>query len=251
MNAPRWILPGLLSLAQVSCGSDEVSLGQRTSALCPGIIGMEAIAWDYYNGLLVTDATVLPPPIPPPGGTFTHTDFPLLGFIYPPGWTPEELRGFGTTGVNLLRNDAGAIWRYASFTANGTADVRIVRDQELNRAIEFFGAVGPFQTVCINEGTVEQAPGTGIVSSFSNILVRDPDRTMLATASVTTVPGLLQSSIFVRLISSASREFPERLLDTFMAIDWQMLLGERVSSDRDGDGWLDQFDRAPDDPNVH
>ena len=105
-------------------------------------------------------------------------------------------------------------------------------------------------TVCVNEAELPQAGG--IVISASNIFLRNGDFSAFIVASVTPFPGLPNASVNVRLMTAPTEEFPDRLYDTFMAIDWQFLIGDSSNlSDSDGDGWRDGVDAAPNDPTRH
>jgi len=247
-------LLGLLVLATAGCngGADVIDdpveeATARESELCDGLVGMQGIAWDLYAGVLVTDP-VLPPPAPV-GGVFSHPDLPLLGFSYPDGWTPEALRGSGVVGVNLLRDDDTAIWRYVSAPANGPLAVETVVDTEIQAARDFYGLTGEGTVVCRLRNTAEVTPGTGIIGDTNHVLVRIEDRSVLLAAQVITVSQDLPPSVFVRQISAPTAEFDARVYDTFLAIDWQLLYGGgRNENDRDGDGIWDVFDNFPDDP---
>lgn len=244
MRHIAWI--GLLA----ACSGGDGNIDNRTSELCDDVVGMEALAWDYYNGVIVTDA-VLPPPFPV-GATYSHTDFPLLGFSYPPGWTPFELRDLGVQGVNLIRDDDTAIWRYVSVFVDGEPTAGDVVDAEVIALRDYFGLTGPGEVVCRLQASGEWSPGSGILGEQNNVLIRIEDQSLILNTAVTIVPSLPQRNVFVRMVSAPTAEWPDRLYDTFLAIDWQMLLGDTDGSrDRDGDGWLDQFDDFPDDPNRH
>ena len=244
------MVAALLMTACTGGDSEGDAISERTTDLCDGIVGFEALAWEYYNGVPVVDS-VLPPPFPDFGGSYSHTDFPLLGFTYPPGWTPFEIRDASTQGVDLIRDDREAIWRSVSVTVQGIPQQGAVKNAELDAARTFFEISAPYSIVCETQATIEQGTGTGIFTTFDNVLVRAGERTVLLTTSVTPLPGLPTSSVAVRLLSSATSEFPQRIYDTFMAIDWQMLAGGTNDRDRDRDGWLDEFDMYPDDPNRH
>ena len=76
----------LLNLSACGGGGDKAQNSDNTvSTLCPGITGAEAIIWDIYNGVIRTDVDVLPPAVPTGGGSFIHTAYPLLSFLYPAG----------------------------------------------------------------------------------------------------------------------------------------------------------------------
>ncbi len=245
----------LATLTVSGCGgTGQIPIGGvGLSVLCPNVTGNEALAWDYYNGQVISFPNGRPPV--PTGGVYGHPDFPLLGFTYPANWTPLEVRDAATQGVTVVRNDNQALWRLVFTTVPGVPDVRQIRDTEIQQVLNFYGFNGTadqIATVCLREGTAEQAPGTGIVTTASNIMLRSPGHTMIVAIQVTPFPaGLGRSSVTIRAMAAPTQEFGNRAFDSFIAIDWQMLVGDDVSSDRDLDGWLDQFDRAPDDPRVH
>ena len=252
------LLMGTAATLSLCACNGTVPLQQQVPAarsiLCPNVSGLEAIAWDYYNGVIRADPIGRPPA--PAGAFYSHPDFPLLGFSYSPDWTPLEVRDGVSEGVTLIRNDNQALWRLVFSTVNGTPNVRAVRDLEIQQILDFYGfagQAGQVQTVCLNEGSAEQAPGVGIFTSASNIMIRTPGHTAFVNIQVTPFPaGLNMSSITTRAMAAPTAEFPARAYDSFMAIDWQMILGDITNQiDRDRDGWLDEFDRFPDDPNLH
>lgn len=239
-------------IALAGCGDDGQSAASATSNLCANVTGTEAILWDIYNGFIRTDVGVLPPPLPTGGGLYSHPAFPLLGFVYPGGWAPTTTSGgFQQIGVDLIRQDQQAIWREDSVVVNGAPSARDTRDFELQSLLRFLGLGGAQpQVVCVREGSGDV--GGGIITSFSNIMIRAGTQTALVRALITPFPGLPNSKILVKSVASPTAEFPERAIDTFLAIDWQLLIGDSSNlSDRDNDGWLDGVDAAPDDPNVH
>lgn len=255
LSNPR-ACPVSVVLLLVSTGCGEASSGQTaagaTSNLCADIRGPEAILWDLYNGVPRTDTSVLPPPVPTGGGVYSHPAFPLLGFVYPSGWAPETSNtgAVNEVGVNLIRQDQQAVWREHTQTVNGVPDVRDVRDFELQQVLQFLGRGYQLQIVCINEGSGDA--GGGIVVSFSNLMIRAGDDTAVLSTSVTPFPGLPNSNVRAKVVASPTNEFPDRIVDTFLAIDWQMLIGGGGDLfDRDGDGWQDSIDAFPDDPARH
>lgn len=243
----------VMGFSLAACGGGDaggpVSAAGATSTLCPGLTGGEAILWDSYNGVIRTDS-VLPPPLPT-GGTYFHSSFPLLGFVYPPGWVPAEISSATEVGVNLLRGDNQAIWRYYTATVNGVPNPRTVRDFEISTMLAFFGInANEVANVCFNEDVVTQ--GGGIQTAFSNVLIRARNHSAVIAAYVTPFPGLPSSSVHVRLVAAPTAEFSARCIDSFLAIDWQLLIGDsRNLFDRDGDGWRDGVDNFPDDPTRH
>ncbi|MEO0811820.1 MAG: hypothetical protein AAFY60_03085, partial [Myxococcota bacterium] len=142
-------------------------------------------------------------------------------------------------------------WRYLFATVNGAASASAVLGAELESLAAFNeSVVGTTQFRCTNEGGSQ--PAIGIAAEFSNALVEMNDSVALVTTSVTRVEGLPTSQVFIRAMTAPSAEFDERAYDTFLAIDWQFLVGESSNlTDRDGDGWLDGVDEFPDDPSRH
>jgi hypothetical protein len=246
------IIGMIVGLAGCGDSGSNQSAASATSNLCPNVTGTEAILWDLYNGVIRTDVSVLPPPVPAPGGSYSNPVFPLLGFIYPDGWAPTTTSGgFQQVGVNLIRQDQQAIWRQDTQVINGVIPARDLRNIEIDQLLAFLGQPeAQAQTVCVNEGSGDA--GGGIIVWFSNIMLRVGNHTAVIAASVTPLPGLPTSSVRSKVLASPTAEFPTRAIDTFLAIDWQMLIGDSSNLfDRDGDGWLDGVDEFPDDPNRH
>ena len=250
-----WIFGPAVSLGLIGClGGPRDGAGvpvSRTTDLCPSVVGMEAIAWDYYNGVFVVDQG-LPPPIPV-GNVYSHSAFPLLGFTYPQGWTPFEYNTYDQKGVDVVRDDGQGIWRSMFVTFQNVPAAIDVRDFELQLAADFFG-VTQWEEVCRNEGSGELSPGSGLFAFYDNVLVRGNGQSLLIATTVTPFPGFYNGGANIRVMSAPTDEFPDRLYDTFLAIDWQLLVGDPdggIVSDRDGDGWIDELDAAPDDPNKH
>ena len=248
----------VLNLGLTACGGGggggtAAALGpdaaqQAVSNLCGNVVGMEAIIWDMYNGIPRTD-NVLPPPFPV-GPSFTHRGAPLLGFHHPVGWTPTEINGgIHNIGVNLIRDDNQAIYRSQQVNAPGNFTAAGVRDTEIQEIRNWLGLQGAqLQVVCSNDA--QGAVGGGFVASASNIMFRIGSHTAIVVAN--TIPLGISTSITVKVVVAPTAEFPARALDTFIAIDWQMNLGENANLfDRDGDGWRDGVDAEPDNPFVH
>lgn len=248
---PTFASTALLLL--LGCGGEDApgnTSGTSTayvSTLCPELSGMEAIAWDLYGGVIVTDP-VLPPPAPS-GATYGHPDLPLLGFSYPAGWTPTSIRGQGVVGVDLVRDDQRALWRTVSGPAQVGTTAEGVATAELEGTRAFFGLSAGGTEVCRHRASGEASPGTGILATLDHRLVRIDGQTTIVAVQVTTVSPTLAPSVSVRTVSAPTAEMADRVYDTFLAIDWQLLYGGGSNeNDRDGDGVWDVFDAFPDDP---
>ncbi|WP_020532959.1 hypothetical protein [Flexithrix dorotheae] len=240
----------LLFLFISSCGDDDVNPNVQTanSQLCNEVVGPKAIYWDISNGIPRTDLpNGLPPVVNNIGGTFSHPDFPLLGFNYPVGWNPVALRGPGTVGVNLVRQDGNGLWRWFSTPVNGFVGARQLRDFEITQMKQNLGLSNNVTTVCVNEGSVNTTPG--IIQSFSNILITADGFTALIAANTTNVESLPNSTFTnVQVAIGPSATFDELIFDVYLAIGFQLLYGGEKERDSDGDGTIDALDRFPNDP---
>ncbi len=234
-------------------GGDNARKSDNTvSTLCPGITGAEAIIWDFYNGIIRTDVDVLPPAVPTGGGSFMHTANPLLSFLYPAGWNATQIGdSIHTVGVDVIRLDMQAVWRELNMSANGAPTALSVRDSVMNELLQFLTLQNaPIQTLCTNEGTTPV--GGGITLTYSHILFRASNQTVYIGAAVTPLPGLPTSTVRMKVAAAPTDEFKARAIDTFLAIDWQMLIGDSQNLiDSDGDGWHDGIDNFKFDPTKH
>ncbi|MEZ5008435.1 MAG: hypothetical protein R2753_09845 [Chitinophagales bacterium] len=248
------LLSGLfiLMITITSCGNDEVNqIANAKSNICSNVTGSEAIYWDLENGIARTD---LPGGIPPQvdniGGTFSHQDFPLLGFNYPVGWTPEQLRGNGTVGVNLMRTSGGqGIWRYVGYSVGNSATARQVRDAEINAFMSFFGLGTSYDMVCSNANISTVASGINI--SVDNIMLRAGGMTGVVIVSVTFGSSIPIPQANVKVAVAPTNEFSDQIWDTFLAVEWQLLFGNPdtlYDGDSDNDGTPDIYDNFPNDP---
>ena len=249
-------MPATLLLWLAACAGDdgtETAVAPdapdaRISESCDGIVGTEAVAWDVYTGVPVADPE-LPPPLPQ-GAQYLHPSFPLLGFWYPSGWTVTNEWDTPTTlGVELLRDDEAAAWRYFYATVQGTPTAEDVLIQELSAIGSFFSDTA-LQPVCRHAASGD--PGTGTIATTSARLARSDTQTALVSVTVTPFPGLNSSGVYLRSMTAPTPEFPARVWDTFLAIDWQFLVGDSIDPiDSDGDGWFDELDAFPNDPSRH
>lgn len=240
----------LILLFGSACNRDGID-PRATSNICTNVTGPEAVYWDVRNGIPRGDLPGGVPTIKNPGGTFGHPGFPLLGFQYPVGWTPETLTDpTGTTvGVNLIRNDNAAIYRYVSYQAQGFVAIDDVRAFEINTMLDFFGNPGAVQVECRND-TTDNSLGN-IVRAASTRFIRAGTLSAMVNVNLTYVDGLPTTFIAVQITAGPTAEHDALIVDTFLPIDWQMLIkpgDSALDKDRDGDGVNDVNDRFPDDP---
>lgn len=223
------------------------ALQQTPSILCPDLVGAEGLAWDLYNGVLRTDSVL--PVAPPAGPAYIHPGAPLLNFTHPTGYTPftrsVSIQDFG---VDLVRDDSQVVWRDYRVSIPGTVPATAIRDGEIQGVLNHLGVNGPITTVCARDGRGFDAFGN--IATQSNIMFRVGNHTaiVLTTAFVFQGTGFTTTSRKVYLAPTA--EFGARVLDTFLAIDYQMNLGDDSGfRDSDGDGWRDPADIEPLNPN--
>jgi hypothetical protein len=254
-NLKKLLVPVVCFLSATACNNGEDAVGPTinaaTSQICPNVTGAQAIYWDLHNGIPRGDMPGgIPPTVDRVGGSFSHPDSPVLGFIYPEGYSPQTIRAPQTVGVNLTRQDGRVLWRWLSAPANGFPSAREIRQAEIQQVLQSLGVnANNIELVCLNEGQTN--PVANIAVRSSTALVRAGGFTIQAAAQVTLVEGLPTSNVNVRMSVGPTAEYDQLVFDTFLAIEWQMLFTDRGTEhpDRDGDGVPDPFDRAPDDPN--
>src|ERR1043165_8183184 len=127
---------------------DNNNPANLTSQICAQVTGTEAVYWDLMNGIPRTDIPGGLPTISSVGGTYSHPSYPLLTFIYPPGYVPQTDPNQGYIGVNLYRSDNRSIWRYTAVFLSGNYSPQTVVASEITGLRTFFGSTGAVETVC-------------------------------------------------------------------------------------------------------
>ncbi|MCW5890314.1 MAG: hypothetical protein KIT14_07150 [bacterium] len=214
-----------------------------TSSLCPEARGGLAAYWDWLNGVFHPLAQI---PTAGLGWTpFQHTGYPLLGFLYPPGWSPFQLAAEQSVGVELYRGDGAAVWRFYGTWGDVSRGVRSLRDAEVGGALQYLGNPGPVRTVCVNEAQATLAPG--IFAAGSNIAVEAGAFTVITIARTTMMDGLAGGQVIWNTIVVPTAELDRLVFDVFLPIHFQLFVG-RSTQDSDLDGVPDSIDAAPGDP---
>jgi hypothetical protein len=162
------------------------------------------------------------------------------------GWAPETIAAEQTVGVNLIRQDGRAVWRWLGTAVNGVANARQVRDLEVTQLIQFLGLSGNVETVCFNE--TSSVPAPGILLNNSNILIRVDGSTAVVGAQTSFIDGLPATQIGVQVAVGPTNEYDQLIFDVFLAIGFQLLYGNDTIMDSDGDGVIDSLDNFPFDP---
>lgn len=249
----RWIMIGAACLA-LSCGkgdnpSLETQLANMRSQLCPNVRGVQALYWDMNNGVMRGDIPGGVPTIKNPGGYFIHSGYPALGFQLPQGYRAIELSGSSTIGVNVLRNDDNALWRYVTTTVFGITNAEQVLQAELNQMLANLGNPQNVTVVCSNAGSSQLAPD--MQSTTATALVRAGNFTALLAVNVNVLASTGSSFIGIQMTLGPTAEYDNLVLDTFLPIGYQLLFIDRETvRDSDGDGVPDGQDREPFDPNI-
>lgn len=238
-----------------ACGGDD-GVGPSnaaTSQLCNDVTGVEAVFWDFINGVprgdLPSTAYTIPFDIDFAQSPYSNSTSLLLGFMVPQGWTVSDagdVSGFafpGTVaGADLIRADGRAVWRYllnAQITGGFTSAA--ILDAELTTARNFIGNPAGTTVVCqINAQT------TGILGpeSVAARLLRVGDFTIFSRVHVIVVPGT--SSFYSAFTTVApTSESVQVINDIFVPMITQLYAGGSDPAacsdgiDNDGDNATD------------
>ena len=236
-------------------GNGSGSISSARSQLCDDISGLEAVYWDFINGVprgdLPATAFTIPFPIQ---GSYTHSRSPLLGFLVPVGWSvsdsPDQ-SGYAIPGTEvgavLVRDDNNAVWRYmlsAEIAGDFTAE-RIL-NADIGTALNLLGA--PPNTTVQCPLNVQLIGILGPESTAARV-VRAGDYTIMARVHVKIVQGV--SSYYDSYLSLArTAENPALINDIFVPMITQLYGGGsdpaacEDGEDNDGDGATD----FPNDP---
>lgn len=252
MNTKR-ILILVLIVFLFSCKKDEQSTQSITnvpSQICDEVTGITGLYWDLSNGIPRSDIPGGVPTLETSGGTFSHSVLPLLGFEYPAGFSVIELKNAATqlVGVNVLRNDNNAMWRYYSDTFRGQINADQVSNAELNTFLNGFGfSSNQVQSLCSNS----PAPtgNTLLITTFSTLLVQVGNMTAQIVATVNYASDLNVSFYNATVCFAPTSEYETVVMKDFLPIQWQLLYSGEGYQDSDGDGVADTNDNFPFDPN--
>jgi len=221
------------------------------SQICAEVNGMEAIYWDLFNGISRGDIPGGIPTLDFPGNQFIHSGYPALGFTMPAGYFAVELsdQQTQTIGVNVLRNDEKALWRYLNTTFSGNVDANAVLEAEKEILVSILGTPGSVQTVCSRSASQPQ-PGNAVITS-ATAMIRSGTTTAFFGVNSYTSFDLGVSFVSIQITAAPTTEFPATVLNDFLPMNWQLLYtGGNTLIDSDGDGEPDVTDADPNDPDV-
>jgi hypothetical protein len=239
----------ILSLGLAGCEDSGVDPATLRSEICPDVRGIEALYWDIMNGVPRGDIPGGVPTLRTVGGTYGHPAAPLLGFNYPAGYRTQTDPTPNAIGVNVVRNDNQALWRYSLIATFTQVHPRDVLTAEINSVLSFLGGnANQVQVVCVNEG--EPPPSSlapGIRVRFSNAFIRFNGFSSVTTASVTTTSSGLVS-IAIQKTAAPTAQYETEIMESFLPINYQLLFTGGGDPDSDGDGVPDSRDRCPNTP---
>ncbi len=239
-------------LVVISCKKNEdplQTINNVPSQICSDVTGITGLYWDLSNGIPRSDIPGGVPTIKNPGGTFSHSVLPLLGFQYPAGYNPVELSNASTqlVGVNVLRNDNNVLWRYYSASFGGQTNADQINQIEVNTFLNGFGFnSNQVQVICSNSPAPQQT--SVLFTTFSSLLIQVGNMTAQFVATVNYEADLNVSFYNVQVCFAPSNEYETVVMSAFLPIQWQLLYSGEGYLDSDGDGVADKNDNFPFDP---
>ncbi|WP_127137069.1 hypothetical protein [Flagellimonas oceanensis] len=240
---------GITFLSGCSSDSGNEPGTPEPQGLCQNINGLTGIYWEFAHSIPAPLSQV--PTINNPGGQFVHSQHPLIGFIYPQGFSAIEITDAqtATLGVNLVRNDDAVVFRWIPNTQlPGQVTARAIIANEINGVFAHYGFSGTPDVAC---QTSVNNSFEGIPSQFEARLLRFNGITAQVWVRSTYLAGGTFSAISVT--SAPSNEYEDQVMDTFLPINFQLFVGrDGTFVDNDGDGVPaneDPDDNNPDVPN--
>ncbi len=229
--------------------NDNFNVASFNSQLCTNVSGPKAVLWDLLNGIAVPLNFV--PLLENINGQFIHSQLPYLGFPMPAGYSATEIYDPNTQaiGVNVIRNDNNAVWRYLpTITFSGNVSPTDIIAFEINQVMNFHNANVAPQVICTETRTI---PNGQIVTNFTARLITFENFSATVFVQTLYFSDLNVTFASISLNSGLSNEYDTLILDTFLPLYWQLLVGPEGVQDSDLDGYPDSQDAAPFDPNVH
>jgi hypothetical protein len=148
-----------LGVLLMACGSGASQTSPNPfqnarSESCANTSGVEALYWDFMNGIIRADYPETIRTIPyTPGLPFFHPLQPLYNFIYPSNWQAETLTDSASqlTGANVLGPNGQAVWRRLNYTVSSAATAKNALDAEVQGMLAYLGNPQAIETICLLE----------------------------------------------------------------------------------------------------
>ena len=256
MKTFKILLVTFMVLSVFACSKDDTGqddpknqFADFNSQICQNITGIKALFWDYANGLPTPLAKI--PTIKNPGDYFIHSAYPQLGFQLPQGYTAFEVSQAQPPllGVNVIRNDNRAVWRYVPINSlDGQVTVSNAVASEVNGMFNFYGFNGNFNVLCSETKTTDFG---GVQLVFSARLIEFGEFTGLVYTNLTFSPSINLTQVSSFVAAAPTADFDFEVFNTFLPISFQLLVIDDGVRDSDLDGFPDNEDAFPFDPNRH
>ena len=228
-------------------GNNNSVLQGFNSQVCANVQGPSAAYWDFSHSIPLPLTQI--PVVKNPGQQFVHSQFPLLGFVMPQGFSANEVTDplTGTIGVNVVRNDNNVVFRWVPNTqVAGQVSATNIIANEINAMFAHYGFNGSPDVVCT---TTSNSSFEGIPSQFTARLLRFGGITGQVWVRSTFIAGGTFSAISVT--SAPSAEYDTQVAETFLPINYQLFVGrDGTFVDNDNDGVPANEDPDDNNPNV-
>ncbi|WP_298554865.1 hypothetical protein [uncultured Algibacter sp.] len=182
---------------------------------------------------------------------FPHSS-PLFVITLPQGYKGEESRPLIANapfplGIDIDRNDGAVTWDYvpsSTYPPNfGVNDImKVVIDNMLN-TYDFNGIDDVVCSINVPQSF------SGINFIYASRFLRFGRFTAIVWINVKELP-FGNFSVTSSVSAGPTNEFDRLVLDIFLPLSNQLLVGGGSLSDRDNDGTPDIYDREPDNPNI-
>lgn len=242
-----------------SCSKNDDDNGQQnfenfSTEICPdengvpNVSGIPALYWDYSNARPVPLTQI--PTIANPGQQFIHSGYPQLGFTLPAGYSAQEISSANPpiVGVNVIRNDNQALWQYVPLlSVQGEIPINDIVAFQVNSMFNFHNFNGNFNVLCTATRTMNQS---GLQFTFGARLIQFGNFTGLVWVNTLYSPGTNFTSVSVSISSAPTNDFNAEVFNTYLPISFQLLVIDDGVRDSDLDGFPDNQDPAPFNPNI-
>ena len=224
-------------------------ISEYSSEMCSGLTGAKALYWDSVNGIAVPLNFV--PMLEDIDGQFIHSQLPYLGFQMPTGYLASEINDPSSQaiGVNVIRNDNNVVWRYIpTITFAGNVSETDIINFEINQIMAFHNSTTNPQIICTES---RELPTNAYITKIIARLINFGNFTATVTVQTMFFPDLNATFSSISLVSGPKNEYDLLIEKIFLPLHWQLLIGPEGVQDSDLDGYPDEQDAEPYNPNVN